>query len=203
MEYSLAAASAASCASPASPPEVAVTLGGFTLPSITMVEPHLRQRILARRETTFSSAIEYLAEQVGQEIFTSGLATARCRGQRKIRRSARFGLERFSREQNGRAADPFSDFHGVAPASRGTGRKLTFFDIRERWAHGWVKVGVPARGSIYERPGPGARRTSVFKEWSRSASSEFAPSSARSARRSSSAARPSSPCVMNASARIA
>ena len=64
------------------------------MPSMTMVEPHLRQRILARRETTFSSEIEYLAEQEGQEIFTSGLASAPNRGQCKIRCGGRFGLER-------------------------------------------------------------------------------------------------------------
>src|SRR5688572_32510878 len=38
---------------------------------MTMVAPHLRQRILARRAWTFSSAMEYLAEQEGQEIFTN------------------------------------------------------------------------------------------------------------------------------------
>jgi hypothetical protein len=41
---------------------------------MTMVAPHLRQRIFARRAWTFSSAIEYLAEQEGQEIFTIGLS---------------------------------------------------------------------------------------------------------------------------------
>src|SRR5689334_9135978 len=48
---------------------------------MTMVAPHLRQRILARRSWTLSSAIEYLAEQAGQEIFTIGLMVpddARC-----------------------------------------------------------------------------------------------------------------------------
>jgi hypothetical protein len=41
-----------------------------------MVAPHLRQRILARRSVTFSSAIEYLAWHAGQEIFTISLADA-------------------------------------------------------------------------------------------------------------------------------
>jgi hypothetical protein len=37
-----------------------------------MVVPHLRQRILARRLMTLSSAIEYLAAQEGHAIFTMG-----------------------------------------------------------------------------------------------------------------------------------
>src|SRR5690606_34632202 len=41
---------------------------------MTMEVPHLRQRILARRFWTLSSAIEYLAEHVGQEIFTRWLS---------------------------------------------------------------------------------------------------------------------------------
>ena len=46
------------------------------MPSITIVAPHLRHRILARRSVTFSSAIEYLAWHAGQEIFTISLADA-------------------------------------------------------------------------------------------------------------------------------
>ena len=42
-----------------------------------MVALHLRQRILARRSWTFSSAIEYLAPQEGQESFTSTLERTR------------------------------------------------------------------------------------------------------------------------------
>ena len=40
---------------------------------MTIVAPHLRQRILASLSVTFSSAIEYLALQAGQEIFTGYL----------------------------------------------------------------------------------------------------------------------------------
>lgn len=40
---------------------------------MTMEVPHFRQRILARRFWTLSSAIEYLAEHEGQEIFTWAL----------------------------------------------------------------------------------------------------------------------------------
>ena len=52
------------------------TLAGLVLASMMIVAPHLRHRILARGSVTFSSAIEYFAEQEGQEIFTSGLAMA-------------------------------------------------------------------------------------------------------------------------------
>ena len=38
-----------------------------------IVALHLRQRILASRSCTFSSAMEYLAPQVGQESFTATL----------------------------------------------------------------------------------------------------------------------------------
>jgi hypothetical protein len=48
-------------------------LGGLTFPSMMMVALHFRQRILASRSWTFSSAIEYLAPQEGQESFTTTL----------------------------------------------------------------------------------------------------------------------------------
>ena len=43
------------------------------MPSMTIVELHFLQRIFASRDWIFSSATEYLAAQVGQEIFTFGL----------------------------------------------------------------------------------------------------------------------------------
>jgi hypothetical protein len=52
---------------------VMYTFAGLDVPSITMVELHLRQRIFARRAWIFSSATEYLAAHEGQEIFTVGL----------------------------------------------------------------------------------------------------------------------------------
>ncbi len=70
-----ASCSTAPVASGASPAAV-YTFAGEVLPSITIVAPHLRHRILARRSVTFSSAIEYLAWHAGQEIFTISLADA-------------------------------------------------------------------------------------------------------------------------------
>src|SRR6187549_3019192 len=65
----------AELASGASPAAV-YTFAGLAFPSMTIVAPHLRHRILARRSVTFSSAIEYLAWHAGQEIFTISLADA-------------------------------------------------------------------------------------------------------------------------------
>jgi len=57
-----------------------------------MVAPHLRQRILARRSVTFSSAIEYLAWHAGQEIFTISLADALSWSSEGGKRSESFAL---------------------------------------------------------------------------------------------------------------
>src|SRR5688572_26644615 len=67
---------AASCGGPLASGELAspmYTFAGDVMPSITIVELHLRQRIFASRDWIFSSATEYLAAHVGQEIFTFGL----------------------------------------------------------------------------------------------------------------------------------
>src|SRR6201992_932921 len=55
------------------PPSDVYTFGGSTLPSTMIVALHFRQRIFARRSWTFSSAMEYLAPQEGQESFTATL----------------------------------------------------------------------------------------------------------------------------------